>query len=142
MTDREQLIAELRQAHGIQIDPDDPIFIAVLLNQRLLNDSLAAVEMTVRVSADRITAASIQHLDAAKQSASVLITEAGEWSAARLQAATSELADALSHQLQQQTARAERASRLAMTAARFVSGVCAIVIAGAAGFVLAGFGRW
>lgn len=141
MIDREQLVAELRQTHGVHIDPDDPILIAVLLNQRILNDSLAAVETTVRVSADRIAAASLQHLDAAQQSASTLITEAGEWSAARLQTATSELADALSRQLQQQTARAERASRLAVIAARFASGVCAIAIAGAAGFVLAGFGH-
>jgi hypothetical protein len=141
MIDREQLVADLAKAHGIRVDPDDPILIAALLNRRILDESMTALESAVRVSADRITVASLQHLDAARQSASVLITEAGEWSAARLKAAGDEAANAVLHRLQLETAKAERASRSAFFAAWIAGGMCAIGIAGVAGFVLAGIGH-
>jgi hypothetical protein len=45
------------------------------------------MEAAVRASADRMTAASVQQTDAARQTAGLLITQAGEWSADRLRLA-------------------------------------------------------
>jgi hypothetical protein len=141
MIDRAQLAAELGKAHGIRVDPDDPVLIAALLNRRLLDEAISALEAAVRASADRLSVASTQHIAAANQAASSLITEAGEWSAARLKAATEEAGSALLVQLHRETAKAERASRLAISAAWVITGISAIALAGMAGFILAGLGH-
>jgi hypothetical protein len=49
----------------------------------------------------------MQHIAAANQAASSLITEAGDWPAARLKAAGEEAGSALLLQLQRETAKAE-----------------------------------
>jgi hypothetical protein len=141
MIDREQLAAELGKTHGIRVDPDDPVLIAALLNRRLLDEAIGALEAAVRASADRLSVGSMRHIAAANQAASSLITEAGEWSAARLKAAAEEAGSALLGQLQRETAKAERASRLAISAAWAIIGISAIALAGVAGFILAGLGH-
>jgi hypothetical protein len=141
MIDREQLAAELSRAHGIRVDPDDPVLVAALLNRRLLDEAIGVLETVVRASADRLSVASVQHIAAANQAASSLITEAGEWSAARLKAAGEEAGSALLLQLQRETTKAERASRLAISAAWAITGISAIALAGVAGFILAGLGH-
>jgi len=141
MIDREQLAAELGKTHGIRVDPDDPVLIAALLNRRLLDEAIGALEAAVRASADRLSVGSMQHIAAANQAALSLITEAGEWSAARLKAATEEAGSALLVQLQRETAKAERASRLAIGVAWAITGMSAIALAGVAGFILAGLGH-
>jgi hypothetical protein len=141
MIDREQLAAELSKAHGIRVDPDDPVLVAALLNRRLLDEAIGVLETVVRASADRLSIASVQHISAANQAASSLITEAGEWSAVRLKAAGEEAGSALLLQLQRETTKAERASRLAISAAWAITGISAIALAGMAGFILAGLGH-
>jgi hypothetical protein len=141
MIDREQLAAELSKAHGIRVDPDDPVLVAALLNRRLLDEAIGALEAAVRASADRLSVASTQHIAAANQAASSLITEAGEWSAARLKVAGEEAGNALLLQLQRETAKAERASRLAISVAWAITGISAIALAGVTGFILAGLGH-
>ena len=141
MIDREQLAAELSKAHGIRVDPDDPVLIAALLNRRLLDEAIGALEATVRASADRVTAAAALHVDDAKETAALLVSQAGEWSAARLRAATEEASEALLHQLRRETAAAERASRIAVRIAWVLGSAGAIVLAGAGGFLLAGLGH-
>jgi hypothetical protein len=141
MTDRERLIAELAKRHGTRIDPDDPILIGVLLNRQMIDDAAAVLQASVRELADRITAASLQHMKAAEQSAAALITQAGEWSAERLRSAAEEAGSALLLQVRQEVAAADRASRTAVRAAWTMGTVGAIALAGLAGFLLAGLGH-
>jgi CHASE3 domain sensor protein len=139
MIDREQLASELAKTHGIRVDADDPVLVSALLNHRLLDEAIARLDGAVRASADRITAAAALQMDGAKDAAATLITLAGEWCADRLRAAAEEASSATLLRLQQEVTKAEQARR---TAARFtwVTAInCAIVLAGLAGFLLAGY---
>ena len=69
MIDRNALVSDLAKAYGVRVDVDDPILVAALLNRRLLDEAIAAMEAAVRASADRMTAASVQQTDAARQTA-------------------------------------------------------------------------
>jgi len=141
MIDREQLVADIAKVHGIRIDADDPVVTAALLNQRLMNQAIDRLESAVRVSADRITVAAAQQMDAAKEIAASFVTQAGEWSAERLRTAAEEATSALLVQVRQNAARAQHASRIAVCIAWAMGGLGTIAIAGIAGFLLAGFGH-
>ena len=139
MIDREQLAADLSRAHAIRIDPDDPVLVAALLNRRLLDEAISALEAAVRASADRITAAAALQVDGAKETAAILVTRAGEWSAERLRIAAQEAGADLVERISEQADRAERAGRAAVRAAWIAFLVTALVVAGAAGFWFGSF---
>ena len=139
MIDREQLAADLTRTHGIRIDPDDPVLVAALLNRRLLDEAISALEAAVRASADRITAAAALQVDGAKETAAILVTRAGEWSAERLRIAAQEAGADLVERISEQAVRAERAGRAAVRAAWIAFLVTALVVAGAAGFWFGSF---
>jgi hypothetical protein len=140
MIDREQLAADLAKVHSTRIDADDPIRLAALVNQRLKDEAIGRLETTVRASPDRITAAAAQQRDGAKEIAASFVTRAGQSSAERLRTAAEAAASTLLAQVGQDSARAERASRVAVRIAWIMSSVGVIAMAGVAGFVLAGFG--
>jgi len=139
MIDREQLAAELSKAHGIRVDPDDPVLVAALLNRRLLDEAISAFEAAVRASADRITAAAALQVDGAKETAAAFVTRAGEWSAERLKIAAQEAGGDLVERISEQADRAERAGRAATRAAWVAFLVTALIVAGAGGFWFGGF---
>jgi CHASE3 domain sensor protein len=138
MIDREQLVTELAKVHGIRIDADDPVLVSAILNQRLLDDAISRLETAVRASADRMTTAAVQQVDGAKEIAAVLVTRAGEWSAERLRTAADEMGNALLGLVQQEVAKAVRASRTAVQVAWFTVTVGTAALAGIIGFVVAG----
>lgn len=117
MIDREELAAELAREHGIRIEADDPILIAALLNRRLLDEALLAIETAVSAAADHAATAAVQQTDTARQIAAALITRAGEWSADQLTAAAREASDTMTAELTNILARADRSRRVAVRAA-------------------------
>ena len=139
MIDRELLAAELSKAHGIRVDPDDPVLVAALLNRRLLDEAISALEAAVRASADRITAAAALQVDGAKETAAALVTRAGEWSAERLRIAAQDAGADLVERISEQADRAERAGRAATRAAWVAFLVTALTVASAGGFWFGGF---
>ena len=88
-----------------------------------------------------MTAAAAQQVDGAKEIAATLVTRAGEWSAERLRTAADEMGNALLGQMQQEVAKAERASRTAVQVARFIVTAGTVALAGIIGFVAAGLGH-
>jgi hypothetical protein len=77
-------------ADGVRLDADDPVLIAALLNQRLLDEAIGRLEAAVRASADRMTTAATRQMEGARDVAATFVTRVGEWSAERLQAAADE----------------------------------------------------
>lgn len=138
MMDREQLAADLAKLHGIRVDADDPVLTAALLNQRLLDEAISRLEIAVRASADRITAAAVQQVDGAKEVAASLVTHAGEWSAQRLRTALRRPVASFCFRWNGKPPRAEQASRTAIRIAWAIGAVGAIALAGFMGFLLAG----
>jgi hypothetical protein len=139
--DRDRLIAEIASEHGIRLDQEDPIVVAAMINERLLEEAAAALRRSITAAADQLSAASVQHLEAAKNSAAALMTDAGAWVAERLKAAGAEASAAVLAQLRQETAKAERASHTAVRAAWVTAAIAALTLAGMAGFWFAGLGH-
>ncbi|MDA8253278.1 MAG: hypothetical protein M0Z28_29475 [Rhodospirillales bacterium] len=101
-------------------------------------DTVKAIEGLNKAAADRISAASAQQVEAAKQVASALITEAGAWSADHLRAAAAEVSASILTELRTDVAKAEAAARLSVRTAWTVGSIGAVALAGMTGFWLAG----
>lgn len=136
--DVEPLIAEIARTTGLRLDKADPIFAAAILNEIVLDKTLAKFDRQVRLQADRVTAASTQAVADARQTAELLLSEAGEWAEARIKAAGESAAAALLAEIRQEKAKVVRLSRTAVVAA-WVTGIFVLVgLCGAGGIVLAG----
>jgi CHASE3 domain sensor protein len=135
MIDREELAAELSKNHGIRIEADDPIIVAALLNRRLLDEALLAIETTVNATSDRTAAAAVQQTETARQIAAALITQAGEWSGDRLSLAAREASATMTAELGDILARVDRSRRMAVRAA--LVAVCVSIL-----LVTVFLGRW
>ena len=133
--------AKLREAlrkQGIHVHESDPIMEIGAICQLAVADTVNAIEGLNKAAADRISAASSQHIEAARQSAAALITEAGTWSAERLRDAAGEISASILKELRPQMMRAEAAARLSVRMAWLTAGIGAVALAGVAGFWLAG----
>ena len=100
-----------------------------------------AIEGLNKAAADRISAASNQHIEAARQSAAALVTEAGKWSAEQLRETAAEISASILKDLRPEVLKAEVAARVSVRMAWLTGSVGAIALAGLAGFLLAGLGR-
>jgi hypothetical protein len=141
MIDREELAAELAREHGIRIEADDPILIAALLNRRLLDEALLAIETAIGAVADRAAATSLQQTETARQIAAALITKAGEWSADRLGAAAREASATMMGELTTILARVDRSRRIAVHAAIVAVCVSVLLVTDLLGHWLSGMGH-
>lgn len=91
----ERLIGEVAERHNVLIGADDPIFMTVTLNERLLAEALARIKAELAASQDQIAAGTAQHLAAAKALSERLITAAAGYAAGEVRAAAGEAADAI-----------------------------------------------
>lgn len=133
--------AKLREAlrkQGIYVHEDDPVLDVGAICQLAVADTVNAIEGLNKAAVDRISAASSQHIEAARQSAAALITEAGTWSAEQLREAAGQISASLLKELRQEVIKAEAAARLSVRMAWLTGGIGAIALAGLAGFWLAG----
>jgi hypothetical protein len=115
--DKDQLRAAVSRATGVMIDPADPVLVTAAITQLSFDEALAKLDRQVKAQADRMIAASAQTLGDAKKEAELLLTEGGEWAEGRIKAAGESAAAMVLADLQQETAKAERASRVAVRAA-------------------------
>ena len=54
--DRDRLIAEIAREHGIRLDQEDPIVVAAMINERLLEEAAAALRRNITAAADQLSA--------------------------------------------------------------------------------------
>ncbi|HEX5416703.1 MAG TPA: hypothetical protein VFZ25_13620 [Chloroflexota bacterium] len=133
--------AKLRESlrkQGIYVHESDPVLEIAVICQLAVADTVKAIEGLNKAAADRITAASGQHIEAAKQSASALIAEAGKWSAEQLRDAAAEISSSILKEIRPEVLKAETAARLSVRMAWVAGGISAVALAGVAGFCLAG----
>jgi len=133
--------AKLRESlrkQGIYVHESDPVLEIAAICQLAVADTVKAVEGVNKAAADRITAASGQHIEAAKQSASALITEAGKWSAEQLRDAAAEISSSILKEVCPMAAKAEAAARLSVRMVWVMGGISAVAMAAIAGFLLGG----
>jgi hypothetical protein len=135
--ERDRLIAEIAKETGIRLDRADPLLAATVINRILLDEALSELQRALRTSEDRVSAACVQQIEAAKAAAAALITDAGVWSAERLREAAAEATNAVIERLREETAKTQRAGRIALRAAWAAAGIGSLAVAATGGFWLA-----
>lgn len=89
--DREALIAEVAKRHKILLDPDDPAFALVTINEIVLSRAIAIVEAQLTEMEQRFAHISGQQTAAAKTIGESIITAAASYVAERLKDAGADL---------------------------------------------------
>lgn len=138
--DRRKLQEELRK-QGIFVHESDPTLDVAAICDTAMADTLKAIEGVVKAAADRTTAAAQQAIEASKKSGEAIISQGAAYLVEQVQEAAREATSSMLAEIRQETAKAERASRTALRAAWLAGGVGALGVAGAIGFLLAGFGH-
>jgi CHASE3 domain sensor protein len=133
--------AKLREAlrkQAIYVHESDPVLEIGAICELAVADTVKAIEGLNKAAADRISAAAAQHIEAARQSAAAIITEAGRWSADQLRETAAEISTSILKELRLQVMRTEAAARLSVRMAWVTGGISVVALAGVAGFWLAG----
>ena len=136
--DKNRLIADIARETGIQVDASDPILAAAVINERLLDASLADLRKLMTGAAEQLTAAKLQNEASAKQAASEVINKAADWLGTKFKDAAQEATAGMTAELRAETAKAEAASRTAMRAAWATGAIGAVALSAIAGFGIAG----
>jgi hypothetical protein len=137
----DQLIADIARQTGLRLDRTDPILAVAIINEVLLDSALVKLDRQVKVQADRVTAASTQAVVDAKREAEALLTEAGAWFEARIQAAAEAAAGMVLAALRQETQKVEAAKRTMVRVAWAMAITGLVILSGVGGMALAAFGH-
>ena len=89
--DREALIAEVAKRHKILLDPDDPAFALITINEIVLSRAIAIVEARLKEMEQRLAQISAQQTEAAKAIGEAIITAGASYVAERLKDAGADL---------------------------------------------------
>ena len=89
--DREALIAEVAKRHKILLDPDDPAFALITINEIVLSRAIAIVEARLQEMEQRLAHISAQQTETAKAIGEAIITAAAAYVAERLKDAGADL---------------------------------------------------
>jgi len=142
--DRDQLIALVRKETGIKLSAADPVLAAAAINEVLLENTLAKLDLSLKAAAERQLAsvaqqaeASRQHIEDAKNVAAALVNSSTAWVTEQLKEAGHKVTAAMLAELREETANAKAASRTARRAAWAAAGAALLTVAGLAGFLLA-----
>ncbi len=89
--DREALIAEVAKRHKILLDPDDPAFALITINEIILSRAIGIVEAKLAVMEQRLAQISEKQAEAAKAIAEAIITAGAAYVSERLKDAGGDL---------------------------------------------------
>ena len=131
----QDLIGEVAKRHNVLVDPQDPIFVAVTMNEVLLGEHVDKAQAALARSDKAAEVASARHLETVRQTAASLITESSKRAADEVRAA----GFAVRKELQQVAREFVAAAEAAVTEAarqRRSSRRAAIVAIGCAGVVV------
>jgi hypothetical protein len=131
-------LREALRKQGIFIHECDPVLEMAAICNVTMADTLKAIEGVVRAAADRTSAAAAQTVDASRKTCDALINQGASFVVEQFREVAHEATAAMLAELRLETAKAERASRTAVYIAWAFASVGAIVLAGFAGFLLAG----
>ena len=89
--DREALIAEVAKRHKILLDPDDPAFALITINELVLSRAVAIVEAKLEGIEQRLAQISEKQVGTAKAIGEAIITAGAAYVAERLKDAGADL---------------------------------------------------
>jgi hypothetical protein len=134
----QDLIGEVARRHNVLVDPEDPVFVAVTLNELLLAEHVQKVQAALD-RAERVTQdATGRHLEKVRSTATTLLADSGKHLADQLRGAGSALRAQLQNVVRElalataaAAAEAARQRRAAQWAAAVAIG-CACLVVGLA----------
>ena len=134
----QDLIGEVAKRHNVLVDPEDPVFVAVTLNELLLAEHVDNVQAAL-ARAEKVTeVAATQHLETARCTAATIIADTGKQVVDELLAAGSKVRYELQHVVHQYVAAADAAAteaarqKRASQRAAIVAVACACLVIGMA----------
>ena len=89
--DREALIAEVAKRHKILLDPDDPAFALITINEIVLSRAITIVEAQLKEMEQRLAQISERQTGTAKAIGETIITDGAAYVAERLKDAGADL---------------------------------------------------
>lgn len=141
----QDLIGEVAKRHRVLVDPHDPVFVTVTLNEVLLAEHVHNLQSALERAEKTTEAASRRHLETARRTADSLVTETSKHFVDEVRAAGSAVRNQLQHAVRELVAAAEAAAteaarqRRASQRAAAVAIGCACVVIGM--IVATWFGR-
>ncbi len=140
----QDLIGEVAKRHNVLVDPHDPVFVAVTLNELLLAEYVERVQAALDRADTKTDHATTRYIDRARFAAASLMTDSSKQLGDQLQKASITLAAHLQHVVRElvhlaeaAAAEATREKRAAHRAAAFAAGCACLVVGMAAAFWLA-----
>jgi hypothetical protein len=128
--DIRRLLGEVAERHGIVLRPDDPIFVTVTLNERILQCYLDRVDCAVAAAEQRLSLLTAEQCAVARESASRIITDAAQHAAEHIREAGAAVQDDLLALVRREVATARTATHVVAVAWLAVVAVAAGVIVG------------
>lgn len=109
--ERAELIETIRmqvaQQHNVLLGKDDPILVSVTLNELVISHFIDLAVERIERAQHEVIASSAHQVDAAKETASRLVTEAAEFVAREVRRAATEAADDAGSRVRRAIAEAE-----------------------------------
>lgn len=132
----QDLIGEVAKRHNVLVDPHDPIFVAVTLNELLLAEHVRKMQAAIDRGEKATALASARQLELTKHTATELIAESSRHAANQVRAAGSGVRTQLQQLVEQLAAQSEgvvaetvRQRRAAQTAAVVAIGCACLTFA-------------
>ena len=97
----QDLIGEVAKRHNVLVDPQDPIFVAVTLNELLLAEHVQKMQASLERAEKATALASSRHLDVARRTAADLMADSSRHVSDQMRAAGSALRTQLQYLVQQ-----------------------------------------
>lgn len=91
----QELIGEVAKRHNVLLGPNDPILVTLTLNELILSGYVDRIEQGLFRSLDHLSGAQAQHIDAAREIASGIITRAADYGADQIHQAVDDLVTSL-----------------------------------------------
>jgi len=106
----QQMIGEVARRHGLALDPDDPVFVTVTLNETAVRRMLAECAALLEAAAARMEEVSRAQAAGAKAAGESLITAAADYVAAAVRTAAAEAEQRIASAGERELARLTAAS--------------------------------
>ena len=112
----QELIGEVAKRHGVLLGPNDPILVTLTLNELIVGGYVDRVERAVGDTLDQLSGAQAQHIEAAREIASGIVTRAADDGADQIHKAVDDLVSQLRAGLAADVAAANEAAKQARQA--------------------------
>jgi hypothetical protein len=141
----QDLIGEVAKRHNVLVDPSDPIFVAVTLNELLLAEhvaNVAKVEAALERAENALAVAASRHLEKTRWTATTLVANSSAALSEQLKAAGPALRSQLQQAVREMVLTAGAAAAEAVRQRRASQRAAAVAIASACAVFLTALATW